>query len=63
MLCGIFEGPDGNKLKEEVSMESTHEAEQVEEDEKLSSNLIKLEGVTIVFTYPILNLDPLWRQW
>ena len=58
----LFEGPDGNKLEEEVSLESTLEAEQVEEDKKLSSHLMKLEGVRIVFPYPRLNLDPLWRQ-
>ena len=58
----LFEGPDGNKLEEEVSLESTYEAEQVEEDKKLSSHLMKLEGVRIVCPYPRLNLDPLWKQ-
>ena len=35
----------------------------MEEDEKLSSHLMMLEGVRIVCPYPRLNLDPLWRQW
>ena len=59
----LFEGPDGNKLEEEVSMEPTYEAEHVEEDKKWSSHLMKLEGVRIVCPYPKLNLDTLWRQW
>ena len=35
----------------------------MEEDEILSSHLMKLEGVRIVCPYPKLNLDTLWRQW
>ena len=35
----------------------------MEEDEKLSCHLMKLEGVRIVCPYPRLNLDPLLRQW
>ena len=35
----------------------------MEEDEKLSSHLMKLEGARIVYPYPKLNSDNLWRQW
>ena len=35
----------------------------MEDDEKLSSHFMKLEGVHIVCPYPRLNLYPLWSQW
>ena len=35
----------------------------MEEEEKLSSHLMKLAGARIVCPYPRLNLDLLWRQW
>ena len=58
----LVEGPDRDKLEEEVSLDSAEESKWKEEDKKLSRPLMKLAGVVIVCLYPTLNLEPLLRH-
>ena len=59
----LVEVPDGDKLEEEVCLDSEEEAERAEEEGFFSRPLMKLEGVGIVCPYPRLNLDPSWGKW
>ena len=59
----LVEGQDGDVLNEEVSLDSSEEAEQAEEEGKIAKAFDGVVGSRYFFPYQRLNLDPLWRQW